>query len=503
MTNILQNLRSTILLYVTKMTLQFIVRVVFLQILTIEYLGLNGLFTNIIEILSLTELGIGPAIVYSLYKPLSENNIPIIQSLMYVFKKAYRLVGCFILVVGAALIPWLDFFVKSQPDIYGFQVIYYLFVFDTGISYFYSYKRNLLIADKKQYIVNNIQLISQILLGVLQIIALFLTKSYWSFLFLKIIDTLLENLYLSRIVDRIYPYLNRKNIKPIPKEIKVSIITNIKAMILHKIGGIAVFSTSNILISKFIGIAVVGTYSNYYMIIRAIDAIGSQAFSSLTANIGHVYLTNDKSEMKELFEKIFIVMSFVAFLISVNLFVNINMFISLWLGPQYIFDLNILVPIVLAFYITFIRKPILVLKDAMGLFWNDRYKPIVEAILNLCLGYVLVNNYGLEGILWSIVITSIAIPLWFEPYVVMRNGFIYSSLKYSGHIFKGILITSILTLLCHYLCDYLFLTDTILHLIFRVVISSIVSLIIWCLFYSSNDIVRNFFYRFILIVFKR
>ena len=230
----------------------FIARIFFIRTLGREYLGLNGLFTNILTILSLAELGVGEAITYSLYKPLAENDIRKCTMLMQVYKKVYNVIGIAILLVGVALTPFLPLIIKDMPNIPYINLIYILFVVNTSVSYFFSYKRNLIIADQKRYIATFYRYLAHIVFTFLEIVYLVFFKNFIGYLIIMIAATLADNLMVSRKAMKMYPYLNSKEKIPLDKESKNNIIKNTKAMMMHKVGGVVVNSTDNILLSKFV-----------------------------------------------------------------------------------------------------------------------------------------------------------------------------------------------------------------------------------------------------------
>jgi len=332
----IRNAKSTLLVYGINMLLQFCIRLTFLYYLTIEYVGLNGLFDNILSVLSLTELGIGPAIVCTLYGPLARNDIKAVQSIMKVFKRAYIIIGVLIIAIGFSISPWLYSFIKSPPNIPDLTWFYLFFVIDTGISYFYSYNRNLLIADQKQYIINNVRGLVQVVGGLLQVISLVLFQSFWSYILIRIGMTLTENIIVTRRTQRIYPYITESGIEPLATEIKGQIIGNVKALVLHKIGGIAVFSSANIILSKFVGLTAVGFFSNYYLLINAVMRLSDQVFNSLKASVGNLNALADNDRKLDVFHQLFFITGTLAYIISLNLYFFINPFIELWLGKAYV-----------------------------------------------------------------------------------------------------------------------------------------------------------------------
>ena len=262
---IYKNIKASIINYVVINALKFLMRMVFVRTLAIEYLGVNGLFSNILAMLSLAELGIGPAIVYSLYKPLALNNIAQVKGIMKLFKQAYILIGCLIFALGIGLYPFLDYFIKDN-SVNNLQYFYLVFLLNTAVSYFWSYQRNLLIADQKQFLVNTYQMYVQIIVVVAQIAGLLIFKSFWEYIIIMLAGTVAENYLIARRSYKEYPYLACNNEK-IDTDTKKEIIRNTSAMLIHKVAAMIVFSSSNIIISKFIGLAAVGMYSNYYMVL--------------------------------------------------------------------------------------------------------------------------------------------------------------------------------------------------------------------------------------------
>ena len=404
--------------------ISFIARIIFLQVLNSEYLGINGLFTNILTILSLAELGIGTAMNFSLYKPLAEQNKEKIKSLMYLYKKAYIIIGIIILVVGIAISPLLPFFINEMPDIpENIYFIYILFVINTGISYFFSYKRALIVSDQKRYIATIYRYGFYFLLNVAQIICLLITRNYILFLVLQIIFTLLENIFVSIKANKMYPYLKEKNIDKLLKEETKEIKKNVFAMFFHKVGEIVVKSTDNIIISKFVSLSAVGLYSNYYLITNALNMIIGQVFTSIVASIGNLGATENKEKLKNIFNKVFFLNFWIFGFSAICLYILFNDFISLWLGAEYLLPESVMLVIVVSFCIEGMRKSVLDFRDALGIFWYDRYKPIFEVIINLIASIILVQKIGLAGVFVGTIISTLTTSFWVEPYVLYKYGF--------------------------------------------------------------------------------
>lgn len=452
--------KSSLLNFITAMVGQglglivsFIARIFFVKILSSEYLGLNGLFTNILTVLSLAELGVGTAITYSLYKPLAEDDISTCKMLMQLYKKVYTVIGLMILILGIAITPLLPIFIKDMPNISNINLIYILFVINTAISYFYSYKRNLIIADQNRYIATIYRYGFYFILNVAQIIYLVIKHDYIGFLILQIISTFLENVFVSKHADKMYPYLNDKEKIPLEEESKKEIIKNTKAMMMHKIGGTVVSSTDNILLSSFVSIVAVGIYSNYYLITNALNTICNQVYNSLTASLGNMWVKESKEKNYSVFKKINFLTFWIYCFITICLVCLFNPFIEIWVGKDYLFSMDIVMILVINFYLTGMRKSVLTFRDAAGLFYKDRYKAVAEAIINLVASIILAKYYGVFGVFLGTFISSITTCVWIEPYVLYKYGFEKSLKEYFKDYFKKTLLTAILVIVTYYICS--------------------------------------------------
>jgi O-antigen/teichoic acid export membrane protein len=408
----------------------FIARIFFIRVLGTEYLGISGLFTNILTMLSLVELGIGPAIIFSLYKPLAEDDKPKVQALMRLYKNAYTIIGILVAALGLSITPFLHVLIKEMPNVPDLNLIFILFVINSAISYFYAYKRNLIIADQHRYIATIYRYCFFAGLNLLQIIFLYLTKSYIVFLILQIACTLAENIMVSIHADRMYPYLKEKTHNKLDAETVRQIKKNTGAMVLHKMGSIVISSTDNILISAKVGIVWVGLYSNYQLIINAIVTITAQFFTSITASIGNLGATESREKSFFIFECTQFANFWIYGFCSISLLQLFNPFIGIWLGNDLLMNMGVVTMIVINFYIRGMRNTVLTFTDAFGLYWYTRYKPIVEIAINLGAALSLAPRFGIAGIFMGTFISAMTISFWVEAYVLFSKGFKVSMKKY-------------------------------------------------------------------------
>ena len=268
--------------------ISLISRSIFVKILSSEYLGLSTLFTNILTILSLTEMGFGTAMAFELYRPIARNDKEKIKSLMKLYKKIYIIIGTSIIILGIITIPIYPHLINERPNINNLDLIYMLFVLNTAFSYFAAYKRLLIISDQNRYIATTYRYGFYIVMNVMQIIELVLFKNYILYLIIQVLFTLLENIGISIKANKMYPYLKDKEVKEVAKRDKKHLMQNVKALFFHRFGGVVLNSTDNIVISKVLGLNWVGLYSNYYLITNALNTVLNQVFSSVVASIGNL-----------------------------------------------------------------------------------------------------------------------------------------------------------------------------------------------------------------------
>lgn len=401
----------------------FIARIYFIRVLGAEYLGINALFTNILTMLSLVELGIGPAIIFSLYKPLAEKNTTKVLALMKFYQKVYSIVGIIIGVLGLCIIPFLPYIIKDISINNELNFAFSLFVINAATTYFLSYKRNLIIADQYRYIATIYRYSFFTILNVLQISFLLITDSYIVFLFIQVLLTILENVFVSRHADKMYPFLRYKKSEKVDRKTLGEIIKNTKALVLHKIGGIVVSSTDNIIISVYVGILWVGLYSNYQLMINALNTIIGQFFSAITASVGNLGANESNNKSFSVFQNIFFFNFWIFGVCSICLLFLANPFIEIWLGNKFILEIEIIFILIINFFVNGMRKTSLTFTDAFGLYWYSRYKPIFEAIINLVLSLALVSKFGLVGVFFATLISTLTTCFWVEPKVLYKYGF--------------------------------------------------------------------------------
>lgn len=420
--NSAKNSMIGVFVQVASILLNFGGRVIFLKVLNELYLGINGLFSNILTLLSLAELGVGTAIAYNLYKPIAENDILAISKLMNFYKKAYTLIGCVITVLGIILIPFLKFIINTDVVIDHLSIYYVMFLLNTSCSYFFAYKKTIFLADQKEYVISKVRLIFSILKVVLQSLVLILTKSFLLYCVIMILCTIFENIYISIIANKQYPFLNSLHTEYLDKNDIKKIFSDIKALMIYKIGSTVLDGTDNVILSAFIGLNWVGLLSNYTLIINSINMVISQIISAVTASVGNFIAKEDKEKYGVLLDNLTFFTYMIYSIVFVGLLCLLNPFIEIVFGPQYLLNVDVVVVLSINFYIFGMLNPIWIFRTTMGLFVYGKYRPIVSAILNVIISILLVKLIGPVGVLVGTTITRLITNVWYDPYVVHRYG---------------------------------------------------------------------------------
>lgn len=450
----IRNIKYALIGQVANLVTSFIARAIFLNILGAVFLGANGVFTNIISILSLAELGIGPALIFALYEPIVKNDKAKIKQIMHLYKISYISIGVIITIAGLAFSPFLGYFIKEDLPGTSIFISFMLFVLTSAVSYFYSYKSSLLIADQKRFIVVKYQYGFYLFITVLQTAILWITSNYIFYLITKLIFTFIEHYLVSRRADKEYPYLREPVEGKLDGDTKDGIVKNIKAMVIHKIGTVLVLSTDNLIISRMLSVIVVGIYSNYVLITSALTTLIEQIFSSIVASVGNFRVTESTERAIEIFDTVYFMGFWIYGFSCISLLCLFNPFIGLFFGQEYIFSLPIVITIVFNFYFTGMRSPANSFKQAYGLYWQNRYVPIFEITINLVSSIILCKYFGVTGVFIGTILSTLTTCFWVEPYILYKHGFNMGMGGYMLKYLKYTVIAVIIGALCYYMCSF-------------------------------------------------
>lgn len=407
---------------------QFASRTIFIYTIGTYYLGINGLFTSILGMLSLTELGIGTAINYSLYKPVAEGDKEKIKSLMLLYKKAYQIIAMIITVIGLVILPFLPVLIKEASDIPNVSLYYVIFLFNTVSSYFVSYKYGLVNAEQKGYIINNLNSIFNIVITVGQSIILLLFRNYLAYLITHAVLQLVQKIIIGIYLNKRYPYLKEKT-QDLAFDEKQKIKKNVGALVLHKIGEISIYQTDNIIISAFISVILVGKISNYNLIITSVTSFITIIFNSVTASMGNLIATSDSKRQVEVFD----IYNFLGFWLygfaAVCYWVLFTPFITLWIGAENVIDELSLALLILSQYLTGQRLTVNNVKVAGGIFQQDKYVSLIQGGVNLVISLGLGWLIGLPGIYIGTVVSGLIANI-VKPVIVYKHMYQMGSKRY-------------------------------------------------------------------------
>lgn len=438
--------------------INFVTRTIFIHYLGAEMLGISGLYTNILSLLSMAELGFGNAIIYSMYKPIKNKDEKQIAALLNYYRRIYVGIIGIIVVAGCMLIPFLPYIVHSSLNNRDLIIYYILFLINTVCSYTFVYKTSIINAQQKMYITKVVNVLVLIVQLLAQTIILAVSQSYIAFLIVQICCTLLNNILCSTIADKMYPYIKQPaSLQPSHKK---EIRKNVSSIFLYKVSGTILNNTDNIFISVLVSTISVGFYSNYYMVVSALSNIIFIFFNAITASVGNLMTEKDPDKQESIFMQLNYICFFITGFCVVELIAIFNSFITIWVGSDYLMDNNIMMIIIINFYIYTMQNPIWTFRDTTGLFKDAKNDTILLAITNIILSFIMGKICGIFGILLATVISRLLITSWHQPYLlykkVFKRGyskFILKQLSYVGIV----LISSIPSVLINQ-----FITETTL-----------------------------------------
>lgn len=488
--NSIKNILFGIGSQLTSTIIAFITRTVFIYNLGVTYLGIEGLFTNILSILSLANLGIESAIIFSLYKPLEEDNKREIKGYMSFYSKVYRRVGILILIIGLLLIPFMPKIVNMNIGIKeNLIVIYILYLLNSSMSYMYIYKQSILMANQQTYIISKIHTYFTIISNVLQISILIIFKEYMPVLIIQLLCRIIENIVISRRADKEFSFLTDKSIKgELSVEKKKNLYKNVYSMFLYKISGTIINSTDNIVISYFIGTIYVGVYSNYLLLISTIRTFISYIFSSLTASVGNLMVSSEDKKKEFMFNQILFTSFWIYGFCSIAFYILLNDFILIWLkNTDYLLDSFTVFIIVVDFYTSGMQSAATMYRDTTGLFSVGKYRPIIAAIINIIISIILAPRLGISGVLLGTIISRLCVYMWFDPYVIYKYIFNKKSNIYFIQYIKYTVITTLTGMIVYLISNIPNGLSINGLFMFKLFICAIVPNIIFILIYIKND----------------
>ena len=401
--------------------LGFILRTVFIAHLGDTLNGINALYTSILSVLSMAELGIGTALNYSLYKPVANKDYEKIKSYMLLYKQAYRVIGIVIAVIGLIISPFLPYLVK-QPEgvsVRDLTLYYFIFLFNTVSSYFVAYKYSLVNAEQKNYIQTNVITITKMITISLQILVILTTGNFYFYLLTAAAVELIQKLFVSYYLNKRYPYLKDKNVTKLSKEETGEIVSKTKALVFHKVGDVARLQTDSMIISGFINVTLSGFVDNYNMVMNSVANVVNIMFNSVLSSFGNLIATESKEKQYRIFKVYLFAACWIYGFAAIGFSMLLTPLISLWLGEEKTLAFVVVICILIDFYFKGERIVLSNFKTAAGVFEQDKYLALIQGAVNLVISIVLVQEIGLVGVYIGTIISGLIANMT-KPVIIYR-----------------------------------------------------------------------------------
>lgn len=427
-TNTFYNFISSIGGQLLAISMQFVIRTVFIATLGKSYLGINGLFSNILSVLSLAEFGVGSAILFKLYDPIAKKNYRRITILMKFYKNVYRIIGICVAVIGLCLIPFLPVLISDYNRLQALNInaplIYCLFLFKSVSSYlFFAYRSAIIQANQKEYYINLISYAFTIGAGIVQIICLLLFGNFILYVIISIMQVIGQNLACAILAEKLYPYIIDKTDDVIKKTEIIEIIKDCGALFLYKLNGVVLKATDNIVISMFIGLEAVGEYSNYYIFYTTINSLFASVYNSVSHSLGNLHTDNDRQHEYRIFKSVILITALLGGTAFVGIFVCADELVNCWIGSEWILDQPFSMLMGLEIYTLAFRIALSKYRTTMGLFQQAKWRPLFGMIINLVVSVGLVRYWGICGVLAGTIVADWSTMMWYDPIIIHRYGF--------------------------------------------------------------------------------
>ena len=484
--NAVRNIIFGIILQIFQLLCPFIIRTVMINFLGVEYLGLNSLFVSILQVLNLAELGVGTAMVYSMYEPIAKDNQKKICALMKLYRFYYRLIGIVVATLGLILFPFIPKLIKGNvPQDVSVYILYLLHLATTVLSYWlFSYKNCLLAAHQRVDISSKISLIIYIIQYGFQFMALCLFRNYYLFLIIALFSQVLNNIITAIIVTKMYP-----DYKPIGNlesgDIK-DINAKIRDLFTGKIGGVIVNSADTIVISAYLGLTILAIYQNYFYILTALITTFSIIFKACMAGIGNSIIIETKAKNYRDLRKFTFIVVWISGFCTCSLLCLFQPFMRIWVGKEYMFEFSAVICFCIYFFIYEINQLFNLYKDSAGLWHEDRFRPLVTALSNLTMNLIMVQFWGIYGVLLSTVLSTLFVGM---PWLLKNLFTVLFDNKQLKDYLKQLLFYIITTVL---VCSLVFMICSCINFndwltfIFRGLICCIVSNLLLFLIYKNK-----------------
>ena len=401
--------------------LNFVLRTIFIAHLGDTLNGVNGFYTSILSVLSMAELGIGTALNYALYRPVARGDIEKVKSYMQLYKRAYRMIGIIVALIGLLVSPLLRYLVK-QPEgvsVRELTLYYFIFLFNTVSTYFVAYKYSLVNAEQKNYIQTNILTVTKMITVSLQIIVILTTGNYYIYLLTAAAVELLQKIFVSRYLDRRYPYLKESRVEKLSKEEIGEIVAKTRALVFHKVGDVARLQTDSMIISGFINVTLSGFVDNYNLVLNSIANVVNIVFNSVLSSFGNLFATESRQKQYQIFKVYRFAACWIYGFTAIGFSMLLTPLIELWLGEAKTLAFSVVMCILIDYYLKGDRIVLSNFKTAAGVFEQDKYLALIQGAVNLVISVVLVRRIGLAGVYIGTIISGLIANVT-KPVIIYR-----------------------------------------------------------------------------------
>jgi O-antigen/teichoic acid export membrane protein len=471
------------------MLTSFINRTVFIYFLEAGYLGVSGLFTNVLGLLSFSELGIGTAINYSLYKPIANNDTEKIKSLMRLYKIAYRIIAVCVCVMGLVLFPFLKYLVNTDISMMEIQIYYWIFLFNTVSSYFVTYKTSYVSAIQKDYIVTNINTIGQIVIYISQIVGIFIFKNYLTYLLIQALIGVVQKVFTVIYINRKFPILTENVVQPVDDCTRKELFKNVKALVIHKLGDISVHQTDNIIISVLVNTVTVGFVSNYTTLSGMVTRFTNVIFNSFTASLGNLIAIETPKKQKEIFETFDFIGFWIFGFVTISFITLVQPFITLWIGRDMLIDDFTMVLFFTTIYLEGQSLTVNNFKVAAGRFDDDKWVAFVQTIVNLIVSIIAVKLIGLTGVYIGTIAQRLIVNI-VRPLIVYKEVLHDDVTQYFRRFVGRAILITILCILLKMISNILITDLSVWRFFFLGIISTFFSNGVIFLIYRNSPMMK-------------
>lgn len=483
------NIAFSIIYQLVTLFSNFLMKTILIKNLGIQYTGVSALFTDILTVLSVAELGFGTAVSYALYRPLYEKDDIQIAKIMRLYQKIYRIVFFVIIAAGIVCSFFLKYIVKDVPDIKeNINIVFIFFIFKAAVSYLFVYKATLIEANQEKHIVSAIGTAVCILATILEATAITIFKSYIGYLFVMVTMVIVQNVIISSVANRRYPMLKNVCSKSLSLPERKEIFKNVRALAIYKISGALQRGVDSVIISAMLGTSLVGFLSYYKMIVNNVDSLFGQIFEAIKPSVGNLAASESNKRQYAVFKKMCFLSFVIGNFITVSLITLLNPFITLWLGSNYLLGMNIVIMLAADIYIITMVRPYESFRNANALFVYGKYRPAVMVILNIVLSVWLANIWGMFGVLFATVAARILTHVWYDPWLIYKKVFDEPFFEYIKMKISYLLTVVINCALVYAICDVISFSDQWTKFCLKALLCAVIpNILLIALFHNNNE----------------